>query len=127
MKKEKFIVVNLVKDMIVNIDKYFINFPKKDMELKNSLKNVSNSILLDVYTANTTTNIEKRIDLQESVIAKIKYLDFLVNLIYDKKIINSKRYLKFGEDLEYILKYVNGWKNSSIENNVKNKKCSKVG
>ena len=88
--------------------------------------NVSNSILLDVYTANTTTNIDKRIDLQESVIAKIKYLDFLVNLIYDKKIINSKRYLKFGEDLEYILKYVNGWKKTSIEGNEKNKGCSKV-
>lgn len=114
MKQEKLIVINLVKDLIVKIDQNFINFPKKDIELKRSIKETSNSILLDIYTANTTTNYEKRIDLQESIIAKIKYLDFLVNFIYDKKIINSKKYLKFGEDLEYILKYVNGWKNKEL-------------
>lgn len=114
MKQEKLIVINLVKDLIVKIDQNFINFPKKDIELKRSIKEISNSILLDIYTANTTTNFEKRVDLQESVIAKIKYLDFLVNFIYDKKIINSKKYLKFGEDLEYILKYVNGWKNKEL-------------
>lgn len=111
MKQEKFIVINLVKDLIVKIDQYFVNFPKKDIELKRSIKETSNSILLDVYIANTTTNEDRRKEIQETIIAKIKYLDFLVNFIYDKKIINSKKYLKFGEDLEYILKYVNGWKN----------------
>jgi len=111
MKQEKLIIVNLVKDLIVKIDQNFINFPNKDIELKRSIKETANSILLDIYIANTSTNLEKRRDLQEGIIAKIKYLDFLVNFIYDKKIINAKKYLKFGEDLEYILKYVNGWKN----------------
>ena len=113
MKQEKFIVINLVKDLIIKIDTYFINFPKKEIELKRSIKETSTSMLLDVYIANTTTNLEKRKDIQETIIAKIKYLDFLVNLTYDKKIINSKRYVKFGEDLQYILKYVNGWKNKN--------------
>ena len=49
MKQEKFIVINLVKDLIVKIDQYFVNFPKKDIELKRSIKKTSNSILLDVY------------------------------------------------------------------------------
>ena len=49
MKQEKFIVINLVKDLIVKIDQYFVNFPKKDIELKRSIKETSNSILLDVY------------------------------------------------------------------------------
>ena len=40
MKQEKFIVINLVKDLIVKIDQYFVNFPKKDIELKRSIKYV---------------------------------------------------------------------------------------
>ena len=34
MKQEKFIVINLVKDLIVKIDQHFVNFLKKDIELK---------------------------------------------------------------------------------------------
>ena len=111
MKQEKFIVVNLAKELIVKVDKYLVNFPKKDLELLKAIRETANGILLDVYIANSSTNLEKRKDIQEGIVAKIKYLDFLINLIYDKKVINSKKYLKFGEELEYILKYVNGWKN----------------
>lgn len=104
MKQEKFIVINLVKDLIVKIDQYFVAFPKKDIELKRSIKETSNSILLDVYIANTTTNADRRKEIQENIIAKIKYLDFLVNFIYNKKIINSKKYLKYC--LEKIIKNI---------------------
>ena len=48
----------------------------------------------------------------EEIIAKIKVLDFLLNLCYEKQIINSKRYTKFGEKLDDILKYSVGWQKS---------------
>ena len=42
---------------------------------------------------------------------KINYIivDFLLNICYDKQIINSKKYLKFGERIDDILKYTLGW------------------
>ena len=52
----------------------------------------------------------------EEIIAKVKVLDFLLNLCYDKQIINSKRYVKFGEKMDDILKYSIGWQKSINEN-----------
>ena len=113
MKKDKFIVINLIKEFIVNIDKYLINFPNKEIEIKHNIKQTSYEMLRIAYLANCTEDMKKRIDLQEEIISQIKYIDFLINLCYDKNIINSKRYLKFGESLDYILKYVVGWRKSS--------------
>lgn len=112
MKKDKFIVTNLIKDFIVSIDKYLVNFPNKEIELKREIKESSYVLLKKAYTANCTENMKKRKEIQDEIIAQIKYLDFLINLCYDKQIINSKKYLKFGESLDYIVKYVVGWRKS---------------
>ena len=77
MKYEKFKIVNLVKDLIVSIDKNLVNFPKREIELKKEITTNAYNLLLVVYEGNVTTNIEKRQDLQEKAIAKLKYLDFL--------------------------------------------------
>ena len=58
-------------------------------------------------------NIDKRVELQEGCIAYVKYLDFLFNLCYDKQIINGKKYLKFGEKLDTIVRYIIAWRNAS--------------
>lgn len=114
MKKEKFVVINCIRELILNIDKYLINFPKRDIEIKQQISIISKEMLLLAYEANASENKEKRKDIQEKIIARLKYLDFLINLCYDKQIINGKRYLKFGESIDYILKYANGWRKSTI-------------
>ena len=113
MKYEKFKIVNLVKDLILNIDRNLVNFPKKEIELKHLIRENAYNLLLVVYDGNVTTNIEKRQDLQENAIAKLKYLDFLINLCYDKQIINGKKYVKFGESLDNIIRYIVAWKNAN--------------
>lgn len=113
MKKDKFLILNLVKELIIDIDKYLVNFPNKELELKRTIKNVAYDMLLKVYEANSTTDFNKRKSIQEDIIAKIGYLDFLINLCYDKQLINGKKYLRFGESLNYILKYLNGWYNQT--------------
>ena len=50
--------------------------------------------------------------LIEKCIAKIKIIDFLINLSYKKQIINNKRYVKFGTAMDEIVKYLVGWKKS---------------
>lgn len=38
MKQDKFIVINLIKKLIVHVDKYLEAFPKKEIELKKAIK-----------------------------------------------------------------------------------------
>jgi len=112
MQTEKFKVIDFIRELMINIDKNLDNFPRKDIEIKNRIRNVSYDLLEISYEANTTDNSELKINLIDKAIAKIKILDFLLNLSYDKQIINNKRYLKFGESIDRIIKYLVGWKKS---------------
>lgn len=116
MKQDRFIVINLIKKLIVHIDKYLEAFPKKELEIKKEIKQNGFQMLQLAYEANTSQDITKKQDIQEKIVSKIMYIDFLINLCYDKQIINGKKYLKFGEDLNYLMKYVNGWKKYIIQN-----------
>lgn len=110
MKEEKFKVINFIRELVIYIDKYLDNFPKKDIEIKNRIRNLSYDLLELAYKANITK--KNKSDYIDDIIAKIKVLDFLLNLCYDKEIINMKRYTKFGEKLDDILKYSIGWQKS---------------
>lgn len=114
MKEEKFKVINYIRNLVLNVDNNLENFPKKDIEIKNRIRNASYDMLELAYLVNTSTDND-RIHLIEKIVAKIKVIDFLLNMCYDKKIINSKKYVKFGESLDNIIKYLIGWK-KSIEN-----------
>lgn len=114
MKKEKFKVIDFIREFIIYVDSYMDNFPRKDIEIKNRIRNTSYDLLEIAYRANQTKeNKEKYID---QIVVKVKLLDFLLNLCYDKQIINNKRYVKFGEKLDDILKFSAGWKNSLKQN-----------
>lgn len=113
MKCEKFKIANLVKDLAVYIDNNLNNFPKKEVELKHKIKEASYNLLLIIYEANTISDTNLKIELQERAIAQVKYLDFLVNMCYDKQIINGKKYIKFGEKLDIIIRYIFAWNNAT--------------
>lgn len=113
IQNNKFQLIELTKDLIQSIDKQVVNFPNKEMELKQNLKNSAYNILLWTYEANLSMDRDKKIDLQEKCIAQIKFIDFLLNQCYEKQIINNKKYLRFGEKLEKLLKYFAGWFNKT--------------
>lgn len=110
MKEEKFKVINFIRELIVYVDNNLDNFPKKDIELKNRIRNITYDLLELSYIANVTKGTKE--NYIEQIIAKVKVVDFLLNLCYDKQIINSKKYTKFGEKLDDILKYAIGWQKS---------------
>ena len=116
MKQEKFKAIQLVRELIVRIDNNLDNFPKKDIEIKNKIRIITYDLLEILYEANTTLNTTLKMELLDKGVAKIKTIDFLINLSYDKQIINNKRYLKLGEAMDEILKYMNGWKKSIQDN-----------
>ena len=112
MKEEKFKVINYIRNLLVVIDNELDNFPKKDIEIKNRIRNNSYDLLEIVYYANNIQDRLQKKNMLDQAIAKIKILDFLINLCYDKKIINTKKYIKFGKIMDEIIKYLIGWKNS---------------
>ena len=70
MKEEKFQVINFIRKLILEIDKKLSNFPKKDIELKNRIRNTSYNLLELSYEANTTSNEKNKEALLEKIIAK---------------------------------------------------------
>lgn len=91
------------------IDKEMDNFPKKDIELKSRIRSNSFDILELAYEANNVADKEYKKQLLQKMIAKIKIIDFLLNLSFDKKIITEKRYYEFGTKMDDIVKYTMGW------------------
>lgn len=112
MKEEKFKVIQFIRELIIYIDRNLENFPRKDIELKNKIRNISYELLENVYEANIENEEQIKTRKLNEIMAKIKVLDFLFNLCYDKQIINQKRYIKFGNKLDDILKYAIGWQNT---------------
>ena len=109
MKEEKFQVINFIRNLIVEVDNELTNFPKKDIELKNRIRTNSYDLLEIVYEANLISDEVNKKKLFEKSIAKIKVIDFLINMSYDKMLINSKKYIKIGRRLDDIIKYTTGW------------------
>lgn len=123
MKEEKFKVIQFTREFIVRVDKELDNFPRKDFEIKIKIRNSSFELLEMLYEANLVKNDIRKSDILEVAFARVKLIDFLLNLSYDKEIISSKKYLKLGSKLNDILMYMIGWLkmvNEAIAKNAKN-------
>ena len=120
MKEEKFKAIQFIRELIIYLYNMLEGFPKKDLEIKRTIREESYSMLKIAYLANVTSNLNYRRENLEKVIVKVKLIDFLVNLSYDKKIINQKKYLKVGQRLDDISKYITGWMKTTIEQINKN-------
>ena len=40
MKEDKFKIINLIKELIIHIDRNLVNFPKKDIEYKKEISTI---------------------------------------------------------------------------------------
>ena len=125
IKEEKFKAIQFIRELIIYLDNMLENFPKKDLEISRLIKQESYEMLKLAYLANVTDDLTIRQMNLEEIIARVKMLDFFVNISYDKKIINQKKYFKVGQRLDDIIKYTTGWINSTIELKNKIKDTSK--
>ena len=116
MRVEKFKVINYIRELLILIDKELENFPKKNIELKNRIKINSFDILEIAYEANSIQNLKNKKELLQKLFAKIKVIDFLLNLCYEKQLITEKKYYKFANKIDDILKYSTGWLKYIITN-----------
>ena len=95
--------------MILRVDKELDNFPKKDIELKNRIRTATYDLLELSYEANSSQDIEYKKKLLTTMISKVKIIDFLLDLSYEKQLITEKKFFKLATKLEDIAKYTNGW------------------
>lgn len=116
MREEKFKIIEFIRNLILQIDKELDNFSKKDIEIKNRIRNNSYELLELCYEANANSSLENRVRLLEKSIAKIKIIDFLLDLSYDKQLISNKKYLKLGLRMDDIIKYISGWLKKTTNN-----------
>ena len=109
MKPEKFKVVDYIREFIKSLSFNLENFPKKEYELKERIKKNSYDILEIAYEANTTEAIELKINLINKMLAKLKLIDFLLDMAVEFNLLPNKKYLKMANSLADIEKYSRGW------------------
>lgn len=114
MKEEKFKVIQFIRQLILVVDKDLENFPKKEYEIKNRIRTSSYDLLELAYEANFTKRKEEKEQLLTKIVSKIKIIDFLINLSFDKKLLTQKKYLKIAGRIDDIAKYTNGWIKTAI-------------
>lgn len=117
MKEEKFKVINFIRELVLTVDKELENYPKKEIEIKNRIRTSTYDLLELSHEANSSFLIDYKIQLLTKMLAKIKIIDFLLNLSYDKKLITEKKYFKLALRLDDIAKYTNGWLKKLVNNN----------
>lgn len=105
----EFLIVKRLKEFCLSIDSIVINFPKKELLIRERLLNDSLEILYDVFYVNLDKNIDSRNNYKKRIISKFNMLDFYVEYLFKKNIINKKVCEKVCRELNEMCKMIYGW------------------
>lgn len=108
---DKFLIVKYTKQFILSLDEIVINYPNKEMVIKNRLYSDSLDILEYIYQANIEDNEEDKKKYQTQILSKISMLDFYLEKSYKKKYISEKLCQKKSNELLKLSKMVFQWRN----------------
>ena len=106
MNKDRFNVINNVKDFINYMDTLLVNYPRTSFNLKNRIEVTSYDLLELLFLTNI---IDNRINNQKIIISKISMLDYYLEISYNKKYISFKKMNIGITKLDTIKKMVLGW------------------
>ena len=84
---DKFLIVKYMKQFILSLDEIVINYPNKEMVIKNRLHSDSLDILEYIYQANIEEELDKKKYYQNKILSKISMLDLYLEKSYKKKYI----------------------------------------
>ncbi len=110
----KFLLPKYIKDFIMTLDDYLINYPRKYYELRNRLVNDSYNLLELVYTANYM-DIKERKPIQIEAMMRVNLIDFYLEHSFKYKIISEKQSARLSKKLLDINKMLYKW--------IKNEEC----
>ena len=109
MKNEKFILLKKAKQFCLNIDNIVVNFPKKEYVIKEKILTDSLNILELIIFTNYDKQNSNRIESKQKILTKISMLDFYLEYLYTKKIINIKVFNKIANELNELSRLTYGW------------------
>ena len=102
---DKFIIIKKIKIFIINLNDILINYPRKELILKNRIINTS----YDILELINICNLDNKKDNFNILLSKIFMLDFYLEISYKNKYINEKICNKKSLELESIRKMIYGW------------------
>ena len=105
---DKFLIVKYMKQFILSLDEIVINYPNKEMVIKNRLHSDSLDILEYIYQE----ELDKKKYYQNKILSKISMLDFYLEKSYKKKYISEKLCQKKSNELLHLSKMVYQWRNA---------------
>lgn len=105
---DKFIIAKYIKEFILILDDYLLNYPKKYFELRNRLVNDSYLLLELVYLANYSKDNDRK-NIQLKALMKVNIIDFYIEESYKKKIISEKQSIRISNLLMNINKMLYKW------------------
>ncbi len=115
IKREKFYILNSVKNFIFDMEKLVITFPKKDFISRNLLYNDALNLLEIIYKANYEKDINKKHNYQIEALAKVNKIDFYIERAYKLKYISEQQCIKNCNKLDRINRMLYSWCNNASE------------
>lgn len=109
MNNKEFYVLTRIKGICSSIDLISINIPKKEYVVRDRILTDCLDIMELVMYANYNRDKNIRIDCKYKILSKIGMLNFYLERIYKKNIINNKDFNKLIREISELTKMIYGW------------------
>ena len=107
--EDKFKLAGNVKKFIIELESLLCNIPRQDFYNRDRFRNDVTDMLYIIYKANNTRDINKKLEYQVDILAKISLIDFYLERAFVLKYISEKQVYKYSVKLQEITKMTNGW------------------
>ncbi len=111
-----FKILNNSYKTINYINKLLINYPKKEIVLKNNIEKTCYSLIKNIFAYNINTSIRIKDKYLKDLSVELSMLDFYTKVSLDKKIISYHQFTVIGRFLIEIRKMINGLRKRETSN-----------
>ena len=106
---DKLRIILLYKKFVLKYLNYHLNFSKKQYYLKDLVVSHLFSLLEDIYIVNELSKSGETLEKNGMLLGKIKYLNFLLEVLVEFQVMSEKQYKVLLIDLENIYHCMIGW------------------
>lgn len=111
-----FKILNNSYKTINYINKLLINYPKKEIVLKNNIEKTCYSLIKNIFAYNINTSMRIKDKYLKDLSVELSMLDFYTKVSLDKKIISYHQFTVIGRFLIEIRKMINGLRKKETSN-----------
>lgn len=104
-----FQIIGRLKNFCFKVRKIVINFPKKELIIKDRIIGDTMDILEEVYYINTIRRNNVTNNDKARLISKLNMLDFYIYYIYKNNVINEKSFKELSDEITSITKILYKW------------------